>query len=30
MEDKVYYKHTGYEYEKPNLSAVMNKNPSFL
>jgi len=32
MEDKVYYKHTGYvgNMKKPNLSAVMNKNPSFV
>ena len=32
MEDKVYYKHTGYigNMKKPNLSAVMDKNPSFV
>ena len=32
MEDKVYYKHTGYvgNMKKPNLSAVMDKDPSFV
>ena len=32
LEDKVYYKHTGYigNMKKPNLSAIMAKDPSFV
>ena len=32
MEDKVFYKHTGYigNMKKPNLASVMEKNPSFV
>ena len=32
LEDKVYYKHTGYvgNMKKPNLASVMNKDPSFV
>ena len=32
MEDKDYYKHTGYigNMKKPNLASVMEKNPSFV
>ena len=32
LEDKVYYKHTGYvgNMKKPNLASVMKKDPSFV
>ena len=32
LEDKVYYKHTGYvgNMKKPNLASIMKKDPSFV
>jgi large subunit ribosomal protein L13 len=32
LEDKVYYKHTGYigNMKKPNLAAIMEKDPSYV